>query len=85
MTSWFVPATPSIDENAPDELPAVDRDRDRWPFEPGTYTLGAARQVTMATAGGMEPMDGVLLKDGERKLMFNFEEEQWMPAKPCPF
>ncbi len=42
----------------------------------------------MATAGepgGMEPMDGVLLKDGERKLMFNFEEEQWMPAKPCPF
>jgi hypothetical protein len=57
-------------------------------FEPGTYTLGAARQVTMATAGdhgGMEPMDGVLLKDGERKLMFNFEEEQWMPAKSCPF
>lgn len=35
--------------------------------------------------GGMEPMDGVLLKDGERKLMFNFEEKQWMPAKPCPF
>lgn len=42
----------------------------------------------MATAGepgGMEPMDDVLLKDGERKLMFNFEEEQRMPAKPCPF
>lgn len=56
-------------QNAPDELPAVDRERDRWPFR----------------AGGMEPMDGVLLKDGESKLMFNFEEKQWMPAKPCPF
>jgi hypothetical protein len=47
----------------------VDRDGDRWPFEPG----------------GMGRMDGVLLEDDERKLMFNSEEEQWMPAKPCPF
>ncbi len=57
-------------------------------FEPSTYTLDAARQVIMATAGepgGMAHMDGVWLKDGERKLMFNFEEEQWMPAKPCRF
>ena len=30
-------------------------------------------------------MNGVLLKDGERKPMFNFEEERWMPAKPCPY
>lgn len=62
MTSWFVPATRSIDENAPDELPVVIATATGGHFEPVKYMLDAARQVTIAKAGepgGMEPMEGV--------------------------